>query len=204
MVFDPSKKKKRKPKKPTIKLDDIELDDDKAVESPTGGDSADAKETKEDGEADYTYEELFNRVYQNINSDRGIDAGKGSKKSIEPPEVLKVAARKVLWSNFVSNCKSINRPIEHVLEFVLTELGTEGSLTSENKLTIKGRFQSKNLENVLRKYIIEYVTCGTCKSPNTDLKKENRITFKLCRDCGAQSSVAPIKTGFRAQTRRRQ
>ena len=98
---------------------------------------------------------------------------------------------------------SINRKPEHVLEFVLTELGTTGSLTLDNKLIIKGRFQSKQLENVLRKYIAEYVTCRTCRSPNTDLKKENRILFKVCRDCNATSSVQAIKSGFRAQTKRK-
>lgn len=39
------------------------------------------------------------------------------------------------------------------MEFVLAEFGTTGSVTADNKLIIKGRFQSKQLENVLRKYI---------------------------------------------------
>lgn len=180
------------------------MDDTKVEPTAETQESGSLGEASKDGESDYSYEELLNRVYQNIYSDKGMDGSKGTKRSIEPPDVLKVGARKVLWANFSSNCKSINRPTEHVLDFFLTELGTEGSLTGDNKLTIKGRFQSKQLENVLRKYITEYVTCGTCKSPNTDLKKENRITFKLCRDCGAQSSVAAIKAGFRAQTKRRQ
>jgi hypothetical protein len=52
-------------------------------------------------------------------------------------------------------------------------------------------------------YSAEYVICRTCKSPNTELSKENRLTFKKCKDCGATSTVAAIKSGFRAQTKRK-
>jgi translation initiation factor 2 subunit 2 len=170
---------------------------------------------------------LLKRIYDKIVEDKGALAMGGMKRHIEPPEVGRVGTKRIAWVNFMANCKSINRKPDHVLEFVLTELGTSGSTTGDNKLIIKGRFQSKQLENVLRKYIgmccavknlhsrwvladakapsssAEYVTCRTCKSPNTDLKKENRILFKVCRDCGATSSVTAIKGGFRAQTKRK-
>jgi translation initiation factor 2 subunit 2 len=48
---------------------------------------------------------------------------------------------------------SLNRQPEHVLAFVLAELGATGSIGGDDKLIIKGRFQSKQLENVLKKYI---------------------------------------------------
>lgn len=37
--------------------------------------------------------------------------------------------------------------------FLLTELGTSGSVDAANQLIIKGRFQQKQIESVLRKYI---------------------------------------------------
>lgn len=37
--------------------------------------------------------------------------------------------------------------------FLLAELGTSGSVDANNQLIIKGRFQQKQLENVLRRYI---------------------------------------------------
>lgn len=45
------------------------------------------------------------------------------------------------------------------------------------------------------------MTCKTCKSPRTLLKKENRIFFMVCEACGSQRSVTTIKTGFQAQVR---
>ena len=47
--------------------------------------------------------------------------------------------------------------------------------------------------------VVEYVTCKTCKSPDTLLTKENRIFFMSCESCGSRRSVNKIKTGFQAQ-----
>ena len=73
-------------------------------------------------------------------------------------------------------------------------------MDASNRLILKGRFQQKQLENVVRRYIHEYVTCKTCKSPETLLGKENRVWFISCENCGSKRSVSAIKTGFQAQT----
>ena len=41
-------------------------------------------------------------------------------------------------------------------------------------------FQQKQIESILRRYIREYVTCHTCRSPNTFLAKRNRLYFLQC------------------------
>ncbi|GAA5847448.1 hypothetical protein JCM9279_000486 [Rhodotorula babjevae] len=60
---------------------------------------------------------------------------------------------------------------------------------------------TEQIENVLRRYIVEYVTCKTCKSPDTTMTKDNRLFFMTCSSCGSTRSVAGIKTGFQATTR---
>lgn len=50
-------------------------------------------------------------------------------------------------------------------------------------------------------FVVEYVTCKTCKSPDTILSKDNRLYFVQCESCGSTRSVSAIKTGFKAQTR---
>lgn len=87
--------------------------------------------------------------------------------------------------------------------FLFSELGTTGSTDAKQQLIIKGRFQQKQIENVLKHYIMEYVTCKTCKSPNTILKREHRLFFQQCEACGSTRSVSAIKTGFKAQTEKR-
>jgi hypothetical protein len=43
-----------------------------------------------------------------------------------------------------------------VTQFLFAELGTSGSVDGSKRLVIKGRFQQKQIENVLRRYIVEY------------------------------------------------
>lgn len=47
--------------------------------------------------------------------------------------------------------KNFRQP-KHLLDFLLAELGTSGSMDGNQQLIIKGRFQSKQIENVLRRY----------------------------------------------------
>ena len=68
---------------------------------------------------------------------------------------------------------------------------------------LPGRFQPKQIENVMRSYIIEYVQCKVCRRPDTVLTKENRLMFVQCQQCRANYSVSSIKSGFSAQIGRR-
>ena len=49
----------------------------------------------------------------------------------------------------------------------------------------------------------EYVTCHTCKSPDTLLERDVRLYFLRCRVCLSRCSVAAIKSGFQAVTNKR-
>jgi len=94
---------------------------------------------------------------------------------------------------------SLHRQPKHLLDFLLAELGTSGSVDGNSQLIIKGRFQQKQIENVLRRYIKEYVTCHTCRSPETILQKDTRLFFLQCETCGSRCSVASIKSGFQVR-----
>lgn len=52
-------------------------------------------------------------------------------------------------------------------------------------------------------HIEEYVTCHTCRSPETNLHKETRLFFLQCETCGSRCSVQNIKSGFQAVTGKR-
>lgn len=93
----------------------------------------------------------------------------------------------------------LHRQPKHLLDFLLAELGTSGSVDGNSQLIIKGRFQQKQIENVLRRYIKEYVTCHTCRSPETILQKDTRLFFLQCETCGSRCSVASIKSGFQVR-----
>uniref|UniRef100_A0A673JKM9 Eukaryotic translation initiation factor 2 subunit 2 n=1 Tax=Sinocyclocheilus rhinocerous TaxID=307959 RepID=A0A673JKM9_9TELE len=155
-------------------------------------------------ERDYTYDELLNRVF-NIMREKNPDMVAGEKRKfvMKPPQVVRVGTKKTSFVNFTDICKLLHRQPKHLLAFLLAELGTCGSIDGNNQLVIKGRFQQKQIENVLRRYIKEYVTCHTCRSPDTILQKDTRLYFLQCETCHSRCSVASIKTGFQAVTGKR-
>jgi translation initiation factor 2 subunit 2 len=147
---------------------------------------------------DYTYDELLNFVITKPCVQRPRQ-----RFVMRPPQVLRVGTNKTSFVNFAEICKALHRQPKHLIDFLLAELGTSGSVDGNSQFIIKGRFQSKQIENVLRRYINEYVSCHTCRSPETILRKDTRMFFLQCESCGSRCSVASIKSGFHAVTAKR-
>lgn len=152
---------------------------------------------------EYTYEYLLTRCYHLAAQEQRGTVQSPQKLTLNPPQVFRVGTKKTSFANFLDICKVLHRPPQHLMSFVLVELGTLGSLDGNNHLIIKGRFQQKQVENVLRRYIKEYVRCLTCSSMNTVMQKEIRLNFITCETCESKRSVATIKSGFQAVTNRR-
>lgn len=207
---------KKKKKKAVIAEDDEDEEDEplnfgkkKATKktSPAAGESSqvaidDANLHGEEGREEqphYDYEFLVGRIY-NLLSETNPELGakEDHRIKIPPPVVGKDGTRKTVWTNFADICKKMRRKPDHLMQYALAEMGTTGNLDGENQFVIKGRFQPKQIQSVLRHYVAEYVVCKTCRSPDTNLKKENRMHFLECRACGSTRSVAAIKVGFQA------
>lgn len=155
-----------------------------------------------DRKGDYTYPELLDRVMRILHANNP-DLIEKKRRNMKPPQLTRVGTKKTLWINFQEICSMMQRPPEHVFQFFMAELGTEGSIDGNQRLVIRGKYVPKYIESLLRKYIVEYVTCSMCRSPNTELVKDqgSRLHFCTCRDCGSSRSVAPIRSGYHATSR---
>jgi len=155
-----------------------------------------------DRKAEYTYPILLDRI-MNILHAQNPDLIEKKRRNMKPPQLQRVGTKKTLWVNFQEICTMMQRPPEHVFQFFMAELGTEGSIDGNQRLVIRGKYVPKYIESLLRKYIVEYVTCQMCRSPNTELTKDSvsRLYFCNCRDCGSTRSVAPIRSGYHATSR---
>jgi translation initiation factor 2 subunit 2 len=100
--------------------------------------------------------------------------------------MVRIGSKKSGFTNFSVICEQMNRDMDHVYQFFLAELATVGSLTGcfhssdlyslspysgDNQMVLKGKFTSKHVESLLRKYMQEFVMCGMCRSPRTLLEK---------------------------------
>ncbi|XP_045775451.1 eukaryotic translation initiation factor 2 subunit 2 [Maniola jurtina] len=197
--IDFSRKKKKKKKNIDEQLvmeDDLKGDDQEKEDDPHG--------EWVGSDRDYSYDELLERVFDIMREKNpSMVSGKKQKFIMRPPQVVRIGTKKTSFANFTEICKTLHRQPKHLLDFLLAELGTSGSVDGNSQLIIKGRFQQKQIENVLRRYIKEYVTCHTCRSPDTILQKDTRLFFLQCETCGSRCSVASIKSGFQAVTGKR-
>eukprot|EP00579_Thalassiosira_antarctica_P011883 CAMPEP_0201923144 /NCGR_PEP_ID=MMETSP0903-20130614/10978_1 /ASSEMBLY_ACC=CAM_ASM_000552 /TAXON_ID=420261 /ORGANISM="Thalassiosira antarctica, Strain CCMP982" /LENGTH=234 /DNA_ID=CAMNT_0048460417 /DNA_START=54 /DNA_END=758 /DNA_ORIENTATION=+ len=212
-MLDLSKKKKKKSKKKNKEKEDSASgpssagdDDTRFAEQRliiTQLETAHGEEEDmHDRKADYTYEDMLDRVMGVLHA-QNPDLIEKKRRTMKPPQLTRVGTKKTLWVNFQEICTMMQRSPQHVFQFFMAELGTEGSIDGNQRLVIRGKYVPKYIESLLRKYIISYVTCEMCRSPNTELTRDpaTRLNFCKCHDCGSSRSVAPISSGYHATSR---
>ena len=170
--FDPTALKKKKKKKPAKAADSDDFEAKLAEagvkeDGEANGDVAPAKEDDQDGDMDVgtgiwshdevkpiKYDKLLERFFAHLHSAHPDLMSAGSKSYvIPPPQCLREGNKKTIFANIPDICKRMKRSDEHVMQFIFAELGTSGSVDGSRRLVIKGRFQQKQIENVLRRYI---------------------------------------------------
>lgn len=135
-------------------IDEAELGDDvfDRSEAPAGVDQG--TEPWLGSDRDYTYQELLSRFYASLHaSNPSLLTSTGKRYTIAPPSIHREGNKKSIFANISDICKRMHRQPEHVIQYLFAELGTTGSVDGSGRLVIKGRFQQKQIENVLRRYI---------------------------------------------------
>ena len=191
MFASMAKKKKKKKKKK-----------DKKKSKDKGGAVGGSPNDSDSAAGLYSYETMLTRIYSSL-KEKNPELMARKRYKLKPPQIMRIGTRKCMWVNFPEICETIKRKPDHVYQCFITELGTTGSTDGNARLIFKGTFVPKKIESLLKKYIGEYVTCKMCKSPDTNLVKEqaSRLFFVECNSCGARRTVATISKGFVATQR---
>lgn len=167
-LFDLSKKKKKHKKK---------------IDDETNG----YNEINKNKNNIYNYHYLLNRLYQNIEYKNEY---KEKSIRLKGPTIIKIGSRKIAWTNFSDVCSSINREDTYLYKYVLNELNTIGSIDGNKYFIIKGNHNQKNIENVIKKYVIDYVRCINCLCINTSIKKDlGRMHIITCNMCKSTKNI---------------
>ena len=148
----------------------------------------------------YTYEFLLDRVCEMIRTrDSGSIENKGTFK-MPRPIVNLVGKTRSAWINFDDFVKVLNRSQDHLFQYVLGELGVDGTIGGENQFFLKSRINSKDIETILRRYIRDYVQCPNCQSLKTIIRKDQstRLTQIYCENCKTEKTVQPLKSHVKA------
>jgi translation initiation factor 2 subunit 2 len=169
------KKKKKVPKEGdddfAKKLEALQLEGKEGEEPTAAADEDDQDGDMEKGTGIWEHDEskiinydpLLSRFFVLLTQKNPDHASSGSKSyKIPPPQCLREGNKKTIFANIADICKRMKRTDEHVTAYLFSELGTSGSVDGSRRLVIKGRFQQKQIENVLRKYIsMSYTSHGS-------------------------------------------
>jgi len=129
------------------------------------------------------YEKLLDEAYKEI---KQVDT---SKSRFEIPKIEgHFEGRKTILTNFSQIASYIRRKPEHFQKFLLRELAASGQREGD-RLVLNIKVPSSKINQKIEQYVKEFVLCRECKKPDTELTKEDRLSFVHCLACGAKHSV---------------
>lgn len=129
------------------------------------------------------YEKLLEDAYGKI---------KTTDKTNDRFEIPKIEGhfegRKTILTNFSQIAAHLRRKPEHFQKFLLKELAASGQREGD-RLVLNIKVPSEKINKKIEDYVKEFVLCRECKKPDTELIREDRISFVHCLACGAKHSV---------------
>ncbi|QHN08397.1 translation initiation factor IF-2 subunit beta [Methanothermobacter sp. THM-2] len=111
-------------------------------------------------------------------------------KRFEVPKAYSVIqGNRTFIQNFREVADALNRDPQHLLKFLLRELGTAGNLEG-GRAILQGKFTHFLINERIADYVNKFVICHECNRPDTRIIREGRISLLKCEACGAK---APLK-----------
>ena len=130
------------------------------------------------------YENLLKRIQDNLG-----DTDKETSERFELPVVdVMWEGQKTFLRNFSEFPKILRRDPDKVLQYLSKEFAVPAERLGDKAMFI-GRRAPDDFTRLFQIYVKDYLECTTCKSPDTKIVKENRISFLVCEACGAKSTL---------------
>jgi len=132
------------------------------------------------------YEKLLDRALELVPK----AVFEGTRFEIPGADVIIVGNRTTL-RNYRSIATALNREPEHLMKYLLRELGAAGNLEGIQAV-FQGKFSKSVVDDRIKHYVEEFVLCKECGKPDTRLIKHERIYMLKCEACGARASVRGV------------
>ena len=130
-----------------------------------------------------TYEKLLEQAYKEVKK------SDSAKDRFEIPKAEgHFEGKKTIITNFFQIASHLRRNPEQFQKFLLKELATPGQKDNE-RLILNNKIPSAKINQKIEQYAKQYVLCKECGKPDTEIKKEGRLSFIHCLACGAKHSI---------------
>jgi len=132
------------------------------------------------------YENLLEKAYKEI---KQINT---SGERFEIPRIKgHYEGKKTILTNFSQICSHIRREQSHFLKFLLKELASSGQIEGD-RIVLNNKIPSTKINDKIELYTKKFVICQECQKPDTEIRREDRISFLHCLACGAKHPIPSI------------
>ena len=133
--------------------------------------------TTKNNELDYNT--LLDRIYIGL-PDRSTHDSRFELPTVDSI----VQGKQTIWRNFSKVAKDLKRDENQLYKFVMKEISTSSAITN-NTLVLNGIFNNYKLNQILTKYIKNFILCSACHKPDTEIVTQNGVKVLKCSACGA-------------------
>ncbi|MCL2608266.1 MAG: translation initiation factor IF-2 subunit beta [Methanomassiliicoccaceae archaeon] len=95
--------------------------------------------------------------------------------------------------NFIDITDRLRRDPQHVLQYLLRELGTPGNIEGRRSV-LKAKLGVAQISERIQEYTDMFVICSECGLPDTHMLKEGRTHVLECEACGARRPINARKS----------
>lgn len=132
------------------------------------------------------YEKSLNRALEMI------PKAVSEKERFQIPEAeTNVTGNRTTIKNFKAIVSALNREPEHLIKYLLRELGVAGNMDG-NQAVFQGKFSKAAVDDRIKRYVEEFVLCRECGGPDTTLVRKDRVHILRCEACGARTAVRSV------------
>jgi translation initiation factor 2 subunit 2 len=129
------------------------------------------------------YNKLLDEAYAKV---KQVDS---NGERFEIPKVEgRFEGKKTILTNFSQIVSQIRRKPEHFQKFLLRELAASGQVEGD-RLILNIKVPRAKIDSKVQQYVKEFVLCKECGKPDTEIIKQDRMSFVHCLACGAKHSI---------------
>lgn len=137
---------------------------------------------------DFDYNNLLKRAKEKM-----PETLAAHERFVIPPADVLIEGKSTVLKNFGDIVETIRRDQSHVLQYLLRELGTAGTVQGR-RLVFKGKVGAKQIDDRINSFVETFVLCTECGRPDTRLVKDGRTLVLECDACGGHRPLKVKKT----------
>lgn len=127
------------------------------------------------------YEKLLDIAHEKVDKTECCD-----RFEVIKPNIFHEGRNKTIISNFMQLTLCLRRNQDHLAKFLYKKLASSGEIAGE-RLVLGRKIPSSMITEKINLYVSEYVKCGKCGKPDTEIDEDGTVC--KCLACGTKNKI---------------